>query len=53
MSYLLDPSVDDKIAEYFSVDRATGIIFLKKSLLLDPEKELRYGVSNGFAFCLM
>ena len=39
----MDDSTDRTVKEYFSMDSETGIIFIKKSLLMDDT--LQYNVS--------
>jgi len=43
--YALAADVDGKVKEYFSIDAVSGVVFLKKSLLLDPDNTKQYGVS--------
>lgn len=44
--YRFPDNIDTKITEYFSVDAVSGLVTLKKSLMLDPDLSKTYGVSN-------
>lgn len=48
--YYFAEDVDSKILEYFSLNTVSGVITLKKSVMLDEERTKEYGVSIA-CFC--
>ncbi len=46
IKYSMPSSVPSNIKDYFEVDPDTGIVFLKKSLMLDSANTKTYGVCN-------
>ncbi len=44
--YSFPENTDGKILEYFGLDQDSGILYLKKSLLLDGQRTKTYGVGT-------
>ena len=44
--YSFPTNIDTRIPEYFDINPVTGLLTLKKSLMLDTQRSKSYGVSR-------
>ena len=51
VSYFIPSFVTPKIREYFDINPSTGVLYLKKSLLLDSARDKTFGVSTDVVLC--